>query len=399
MLVTKNDQVLTYLRSQRSRLQHMRLVSIDAASLKGDDRIFFQQYLKVLRKRVIDLAAFGTDDGRVLLFVHGLRSAVIDAHLEPLRGPHQNIRISVEELAPYLPKLISQLRGGAVRVADAAADRREAATWAEINHAAYTLERADLSQVLFNQPAFALADYGGIMLYAELFVSIAGVERLADATTSFTANRWAFRDLTLTLDRLVLRRFNSNGHDLPGSAFSLNLNVASVLSEAFAMFAQSLSTQRFGTIMVEFHRSDVFEDLERFEMARSLLNDYGMATAIDGVDFAALPLIDFAALGVDFIKLTWNERFLEADDAAVRNAMAALNGHSVPVILTRCDHAKALTFARRHGIGVVQGRTVEKALAREGGTDAAKLGKPGTSGNPFLTLGRPGMPTFGLLVS
>jgi hypothetical protein len=84
---------------------------------------------------------------------------------------------------------------------------------------------------------------------------------------------------------------------------------------------------------------------------RGALARHGWALALGGISAALLRLIDAEALPVDLLRLRWS-----ADLPSVLPDPARL-------VLTGCDTAEALAWARARGITRLEGRAAEALLA------------------------------------
>jgi EAL domain-containing protein (putative c-di-GMP-specific phosphodiesterase class I) len=218
------------------------------------------------------------------------------------------------------------------------------------------INRADLSNVMRRQTVWSLAP--GMpprRLFDELFVSIEELGRALAPDFQLANDRWLFQYLTQTLDRRVLSQL---ARDYPGVArgLSINVNVATLLSPEFAAFEDYLPTHARGKIVLELQLADIWSDFGAYLFAANLAKQHGYRLSLDGVRHRALPLIDAGRLGVDYLKLVWEDSLLtlEAEEQQeFRRALAAVA--PVRVILMRCDRAEAVSFGQAEGISLFQG--------------------------------------------
>src|SRR3546814_9030434 len=78
------------------------------------------------------------------------------------------------------------------------------------------------------------------------------------------SDRWLFQYLTGKLDQRMLAWLSKNDDSTLRHSFSLNINIASVLSPRFLEFDARLDKTRRNTIVIELQKMDVFADMARY---------------------------------------------------------------------------------------------------------------------------------------
>ncbi len=230
------------------------------------------------------------------------------------------------------------------------------------------LGSADVSNLVRRQPVCAVAGSAPPSpVFDEVYVSIADLQNTLTPDIDLAADRWLFQHLTRLLDRRILQHLRQNDDRTLDHAFSVNLNVATVLSPAFLDFDSDVSVPSRGTILVEFQNIDVLSDMAAFSFAREVLRDRRYRVCLDGVTHMTLPFVDRERLGLDLVKILWNPDM--ADDRSGRLAeelarMVERTGGE-RVILCRCDSAAAIDFGRSAGISLFQGRWIDTLLGSE----------------------------------
>jgi hypothetical protein len=148
-------------------------------------------------------------------------------------------------------------------------------------------------------------------------------------------------------------------------SFSLNLNVATMLSQAFLDFDASLRPGARGTIVLEVQLIDAFADLAAFYFARDFAKERGYRVCLDGSTHLTLPYLERERLGVDLVKLSWRPDIADLHQSGrlgeLRDAVAALG--RTRSILCHCDTAQAIEVGQACGINLFQGRHVDRLLA------------------------------------
>ena len=198
----------------------------------------------------------------------------------------------------------------------------------------------------------------------ELFVSIAELERALIPDIALQGNPWLFQYLTGVLDLRVLGQAAGvlSGGD---RAFSLNLNISTVLSREFQKFDQDLAPGTRNRVVVELQKVDVFQDMGAYVFARDFLHERGYKICLDGLTHLTLPYIERERLGLDLLKMYWSGDIV----SGVRDHMlAGLRGlieqmGQSRMIVCRCDSEEALQLAWDLGVTLFQGRHIDQMLS------------------------------------
>jgi hypothetical protein len=228
------------------------------------------------------------------------------------------------------------------------------------------LSQADLSNLLRRQAVCAIVGKAAPQrVSTELFVSIADLRQTLIPDCNFNSSPWLFQHLTETLDRRVLSLLSKNDDRTLTSDFSLNLNVATLLSPEFLKFDDNVRSASRGSIVIELQKTDIFYDLSAFCFARDFLHERGYRICIDGLTHQALRHVDRARLGADLVKLVWSPDMQQLAEGSERDNLADLiedRGRS-RIILCRCDGQEAIDIGQSLKITLFQGRIVENKLA------------------------------------
>jgi hypothetical protein len=225
---------------------------------------------------------------------------------------------------------------------------------------------ADLTNVMRRQAVFALMpNQEPQALFRELYVSIAALQAQIVPKYDILADKWLFQHLTETLDRRMISLLKHYDDSTIAKAFSINLNVSTVVSAEFLTFDSTLRASSRGTVVIELQAIDVLSDLVQFCFARDFLRNRKYRICLDGVTEAMLPFIDREALGVDFVKLVWSPG-LAGHSPTTRGAppseLIARIGKA-RIILSRCGDQDAVRFGQFHGLAMFQGRYLDGLAA------------------------------------
>lgn len=227
------------------------------------------------------------------------------------------------------------------------------------------LRPADISRVIRKQPICAAQSGKKIRrVFDELYINISHLRQLIMADVDFTSNRTLFRYLTEVLDEKVLellRRNTTRYFDMP---VSINLNVATLLSDKFAEFDAAIKPSIKVSIVIEIQVSDVFADMEAFLVAKNAVQKMGYRVCLDGLTADSFLQVNREGLGFDLAKLQWNADAVSDMDTPENKALAAAVKRcgANRVILCRCDTRQAIDYGQAMGISLFQGRFLDKMI-------------------------------------
>jgi len=230
------------------------------------------------------------------------------------------------------------------------------------------IAQADLSAMTSRQPICEVGDDGRpVPLFYELFTSIGALRQTLMPDQNFFSDRWLFQYLTTKLDQRMLAWLTKNDDATLKHSFSLNINIASVLSPRFLEFDALLDKTRRNTIVIELQKIDVFADIARFIFAREFLLDRGYRVCLDGLTALSLPLIERQKLGFDLVKLHWTPQLRQQiegkDGDKLRAAIEAANPRRI--ILMRCESDDAIGLGHELGISLFQGYFLDHLLSEK----------------------------------
>jgi EAL domain-containing protein (putative c-di-GMP-specific phosphodiesterase class I) len=228
-----------------------------------------------------------------------------------------------------------------------------------------TIARADLSNMMRRQVICAIPPKTApVRLFHELYISIDELREIVMPGYNIASDRWLFQHLTQTLDQRMLQLLSKNDDSVIASAFSVNFNVATLVSDRFLAFDAALSSATRGSIVIELQLVDIFSDLAAYVFARDFVKERGYRICLDGVTDRMLPFVDRDRLGLDLIKILWNADILGDSRTErreeIRKLIAAFG--RARVILCHCDTAEAVAIGQELGIVMFQGRHIDRLL-------------------------------------
>lgn len=219
----------------------------------------------------------------------------------------------------------------------------------------------DIAGVVRRQPCVRITDkMTAEVAFQEFYMSIADLQKVLAPDVNILANRWLFQHLSQVLDLRVLSVLQDAGFRKLPTAFSLNLNMASVESQAFKQFEATIRGK--AGLVVEFQLIDIFNNLDGFFRARDFLRGRGHKTVLDGMSPITLQFMDAERYDCDYVKLNWSGDMAdEVVTSELHNALAPFGFDKV--ILSRCDTEGAISWGLNQGIQHFQGRFLDSMVA------------------------------------
>lgn len=220
----------------------------------------------------------------------------------------------------------------------------------------------DLSATIRRQPVCAaVPDTTMRTVFDEMYINIAHLRQSMQLQVDLNSNRWLFKYLTQILDLQMLDMIQRNPARYLANPVSLNLNIATLLSNRFAEFDAAIKPSSKVSVVIELQLADVFADMGAFIAAKDTVQKLGYRVCLDGVTELSFPQIDRQRLGFDLIKLIWNadsEQDVGSEsNRALVDTIKRCGGNRV--ILSRCDSKKAIDYGHAMGLTLFQGRFID----------------------------------------
>lgn len=165
------------------------------------------------------------------------------------------------------------------------------------------------------------------------------------------AEPWLFHRLTRTLDRRMLSMLSVPGELRSGSAtFSINLNVATIVSPEFLRFDMLLPAGLRGRVILELLPADIVADPAAYLFARSFVRQRGYRLLLRDVEAELLPMLSLDRFDPDYVALRWAE------------SLPSPGVLSLPrperIVLSRADTQDAVRWGAAQGIRLFKGRAL-----------------------------------------
>jgi len=227
------------------------------------------------------------------------------------------------------------------------------------------LDHADLNRVIRRQAVCAIkANVPPRRVFDELYINIAHLRQMLHSEVDFLSDRWLFKYMTYILDQRMIALLRHNPSRYLGNPVSLNLNVRTLLSPAFAEFDAAIKPAAKIAVVIEIPIVDVFADMAAFVTARKEVQKLGYRVCLDGLSTESFTSINREKLGVDLVKVQWNaDRQSDLGTIENRDMIAAVQATGTNrIILCRCDNKNAIQYGQALGISLFQGRYLDKIL-------------------------------------
>ena len=195
----------------------------------------------------------------------------------------------------------------------------------------------------------------------EYFISMDSLRKPLFIDVEMRASGALFNDFTRVLDQIVLRAFKAmETTDMP---FSINVNVVTVFTAAFADFMDQTPKDKLSRMTFEFRQADIVEHFDEFEIARGMIEAMGASIGVDKIFPQTLGLVDLDYIGAKYAKVLWRDGAEEILKERSKTFKYMIDCGLQPILI-RCDSQKALTTGAALGVDCFQGFLIDSALKR-----------------------------------
>ncbi len=222
----------------------------------------------------------------------------------------------------------------------------------------------DISVALRSQPICAvMKGKEPKIMFKEVYTNLNHLQQIIPLNVDLRSSKTLLKYLTKVLDKKVLGvlKDKASMHTAP---ISINLNVVTLFTEEFAEFDSVVAPKHKPSIIIEIHVADVFEDINKFVLARNTLQSLGYRVCLDGLNDLSFKQIDRNALGFDLAKLSWSPEMGTKSNKENDEELAAAVKRCGPtrIVLCRCDNQAAIDYGKSIGISLYQGHHVDSLL-------------------------------------
>lgn len=276
--------------------------------------------------------------------------------------------------------LAQNFRGAAERIARYTADAQKAADPDAKKHELRPLSPDDLENILhafrkFGADKFLKAfmrdqmvvqakpGFEPIPTMHEYFVSMDALRKPLFIDVEMRASGPLFNEFTRVLDQIVLRSFSHMTSVTP-MPFSLNVNVVTTFTAAFADFMDQTHKDTLSRIVFEFRQADIVEHFDEFEIARGMIKAMGANIGVDKIFPQTLGLVDLDYIGAKYAKVHWRAG---AEDMLRERGKTFkyMRECGIQPILIRVDSMQAMTIGAELGVDMFQGFAIDHMLRQK----------------------------------
>jgi len=168
-----------------------------------------------------------------------------------------------------------------------------------------------------------------------------------------------FNQLTITLDRLLLRSFADANPER--AKCSINLNVESVFTKAFESFLGETDENAFANVVFEFRQSNILQHYDEYEVAASLINSRNGAIAVDAIFPETVGIMNLDRLSANMAKVFWRQG-AEATLPRFREEIERTQANGTQVVFARVDDETAVEVGHELGVTLFQGFHIDRLL-------------------------------------
>jgi hypothetical protein len=194
----------------------------------------------------------------------------------------------------------------------------------------------------------------------EYYVSMDALRKPLFIDVEMRASGPLFNEFTRVLDQIVLRSFSHMTSVTP-MPFSLNVNVVTTFTAAFADFMDQTDKEILSRIVFEFRQADIVEHFDEFEIARGMIKAMGASIGVDKIFPQTLGLVDLDYIGAKYAKVHWRAG---AEDMLRERGKTFkyMRSCGIQPVLIRVDNLQALTLGAELGVDMFQGFAIDNML-------------------------------------
>jgi EAL domain-containing protein (putative c-di-GMP-specific phosphodiesterase class I) len=195
--------------------------------------------------------------------------------------------------------------------------------------------------------------------FFEFFLSVGDLQRTIASNINIFGDRWLFQDLSRTMDLRMLETVVRAPHARECKTLSLNLNLETIATPAFATFLERAPKEQ--KIIIEVQAIDVLANIRNYFEVQDVMAGLGHALLIDGLNPATLQMLDVGRLQPDYAKIMWAPEFIDLlNPDSNKSAMAMIKEIGAEkIVLARCDSQSAMGWGLKSGIRVFQGHFLD----------------------------------------
>lgn len=214
-----------------------------------------------------------------------------------------------------------------------------------------SLAQADVARFVRRRPVWQTSRRDPVLAWEKRTLSVGELAAGLMPGHDIEADPWLFRRLTRTLDRRMLSLLGHAGELAGAGPFSLDLNIASLLSPEFLRFDTALPGALRNRVVIELMPADVMADASAFLFARGFARVRGYRLMLRRVTPALAAVLSLPALEMDYLQCDWS-----ADLAAGPLPQGCLPAGTM---LAGAHDMAAVAWGKCHGVQLFQGSAMD----------------------------------------
>lgn len=200
------------------------------------------------------------------------------------------------------------------------------------------------------------------LLSQHFYFSLPDIQNSLKISESLSGNTWLFRQITIYLDRQMIKVLPTIIQQKSNGSLHINLNLRSLVTSHFQNFLQNFknySSKKSLTICFDIVDAVAHADVLLYGI--KLLNDNGIKTCINNINPIQMNFTNLKNIPVDYFKVNNSDLFQNRLDE-MKAMIAALD--PAKFILHRADDEKTIKSGISAGITLFQGRGMDKLRAK-----------------------------------
>ncbi len=196
----------------------------------------------------------------------------------------------------------------------------------------------------------------------EYFISMEALKKHVFHNVELRATGNLFNQLTITLDRVLIKSFDQINPDR--HACSINLNVESVFTKDFEEFLVDSGDETLANIVFEFRQANILQHFDEFEIAADLITSRGGIIAVDAIFPETVGLVNLHRLHATFAKIFWRPG---CEDVLPdkKDEIKRMQNEGLIFVIARLDDEMGIQIGHDLGINVFQGFHIDSLIKAE----------------------------------
>lgn len=199
-------------------------------------------------------------------------------------------------------------------------------------------------------------------LSQHFYFSLPDLQNALKISESLSGNTWLFRQITIYLDRQMIKVLPTIIQQKSSGSLNINLNLRSLVTSHFQNFLQNFKTYSQGkSLTICFDLVDAIAHADVLQYGITLLNENNIKTCINNINPVQMGFIKLKEIPVDQFKINNSDLFQNRLDE-VKMMIKEIGGEKFT--LHRADDEKNIQSGLSVGITHFQGRGIDKLRSK-----------------------------------